>query len=129
MYFINDSVGWIVGGFSGNVILHTKNGGITATGISDFAHENTKSYSLEQNYPNPFSSSTQISYKLNNSSHITLTVYDISGRKIQNLVNESQTAGEHTVDWDASQFSHGLYFYELKVDHGASEVKKMMLER
>lgn len=125
VYFVNDHEGWIVGGRTGSVILHTKNGGISATGIGDNSKESGMAFALEQNYPNPFSASTQISYKLNSSSHITLTVYDISGRKIQTLVNEFQTAGEHIVDWDASQFSHGLYFYELKVDHGVAAVKKM----
>lgn len=129
VHFISDSVGWIVGGFASSVILHTKSGGLTATGIDNFKDNNAIAFSLEQNYPNPFRTTTQISYKLHTSSHVSLIVYDVSGRKIQTLVNEFQTAGEQLVNWDASQFSHGLYFYELKVDHGAVEVKKMMLER
>ena len=129
VYFINENVGWIVGGFSSNVILHTKNGGITTTGISDFKKENTKAYKLEQNYPNPFNSSTQIKYTLNNSSNITLTIFDLSGKKMQVIVDEFQTIGEHTVDWDASYLNDGLYFYELKVDNNLGEVRKMMLAR
>jgi photosystem II stability/assembly factor-like uncharacterized protein len=129
LYFLNDSVGWIVGGFLGSVILHTNSGGKTATGIGNLMDNNVKAFSLDQNYPNPFSSSTQIKYKLPTSSHVYLTVYDVSGRKIQTLVNESQAAGEYAVDWDASYFSEGLYFYELKVDRRSSKMKKMMLER
>ncbi len=129
VHFINDSVGWIVGGFSGSVILHTKNGGVTATGINEFSDGDSKTYSLDQNYPNPFSSSTQIKYKLNNSSNITLTIFDLSGKKMQVLVDEFQTTGEHIIDWDASYLKDGLYFYELKVDNNVGEVRKMMLAR
>ncbi|MEN8158021.1 MAG: YCF48-related protein [Bacteroidota bacterium] len=130
VYFINDSVGWIVGGLTSNVILHTKNGGGgSSTGIEDFIDEAGTTYSLEQNCPNPFSSSTQINYTLGCAGHISLTVYDISGRKIQTLVNEYQASGKHTVDWDAGQLSNGLYFCELKVEQSPVDVKKMMLER
>ena len=102
---------------------------MTATGIDNFKETNAKAFSLEQNYPNPFSTSSQITYTLDLTGHTSLTIYDVSGRKIQSLVNEIQIAGEYVVDWDASHVSNGLYFYELKVDHGTSEVKKMMLER
>jgi len=131
VYFINDSVGWVVGGQTGNVVLHTKNGGGggSPTGIDNFIDEAGTAYALEQNYPNPFSSSTQIDYILGEAGHISLTVYDISGRKIQTLVNEFRASGKHTVNWDASQLTNGLYFYELKVEQGQVDVKKMMLER
>ena len=83
----------------------------------------------EQNYPNPFSASTGISYKLTKSSHVILRVYDISGREIQTLVNEYQSGGRHTIDWDASHLSEGLYFYELDTDHGPGELRKMIVAR
>lgn len=131
VYFINDSVGWIVGGQTGSVILHTKNGGggKSPSGIDDFMDEDGTKHRLEQNYPNPFSFSTRINYSLGYSGHISLAVYDISGRKIQTLVHEFQTAGKHSINWDASQFSSGLYFYKLNVDQSTVNVKKMMLER
>jgi photosystem II stability/assembly factor-like uncharacterized protein len=131
VYFINDTVGWIVGGIAGNVILHTKNGGVGGypTGINDIIHEDGTINRLMQNYPNPFSTSTQISYSLGDAGHIRLIVYDISGRKIQTLVDENQTVGKYGVDWDASQLSNGVYFYELNVDQVPVDVKKMMLER
>jgi len=121
VYFLNDSVGWIVGGFSGNVILYTKNGGVTDSGTGGISLAESRNYRLEQNYPNPFTTTTQITYKLNSSRHVCLTIYDISGRKIQTLVNELRQLGEHSVVWDASHFSSGLYFYELKVDYGTKE--------
>jgi photosystem II stability/assembly factor-like uncharacterized protein len=127
VYFVNDQIGWIVGGLANSVILHTINGGMTTTGISDFQNEKVRSYKLKQNYPNPFSSSTQISYELERSHKITLTVYDLSGRKIQTLVNEAQPAGEHTFNWDARDLGNGLYFYKLEVDNEPGEIKKMVL--
>jgi len=129
VYFINDYEGWIAGGLASNVILHTKNGGVSTTGIGDYRDNQTQSYILEQNFPNPFKSSTRISYNLNRSTHITVTVYDFSGRKIQTLVNEFQTSGEYSVDWNANRFCNGLYFYELKVDNDFSELRKMILTR
>jgi photosystem II stability/assembly factor-like uncharacterized protein len=129
VYFLNDSEGWIVGGLTSSVILHTKNGGVTITGISDVSNNPAKLYILEQNSPNPFSSATQIRYKLNHPGKIALTIYDLSGRKIQTLVDEPQTIGEYTVDWDASGFCNGLYFCELSVDNVSVEVRKMMMAR
>jgi photosystem II stability/assembly factor-like uncharacterized protein len=129
VHFINDSIGWIVGGFAGSVILHTNSGGKTASGIDNFKDNTAKAFSLDQNYPNPFKTSTQIRYKLNISGHTSLIIYDVSGRKIQTLVNEPQAAGEYSIDWDAGHVSTGLYFYELKVGHSSSQVRKMMLER
>jgi photosystem II stability/assembly factor-like uncharacterized protein len=127
VYFINDNEGWIVGGLTSSLILHTKNGGKSNTGIDDLSDGNNKLYSLEQNFPNPFSSTTQIGYKLGRSGNITLTIYDLSGRKVQTLVNEFKTAGEHTLDWDASHFYNGLYFCKLKFENEPGEVKRMIL--
>jgi hypothetical protein len=121
-------MGWVSGGLTRAVILVTKDGGGVTPGTGISEEDSPYRDQLEQNYPNPFSTSTQISYALKNSSHNTLTVYDISGRKVQTLVDEFQAAGEHSIHWDASHFSSGLYFYELKVDHVSVRVKKMMRE-
>lgn len=129
VYFINDNEGWIVGGFSENVILHTKNGGVSSTGLKDYEGDDGGTFGLEQNYPNPFSSSTQISYRLTCTCHITLSVFDLSGRKIQTLVNEFQSGGRHVLSYDADHLNPGLYFYQLKIDKKLVAVKKMILER
>jgi hypothetical protein len=129
VYFINDHEGWIVGGLYSGLILHTKNGGGTTTGVREHRNEDPGSFSLGQNYPNPFSSSTQFSYTLRRSGHVGLHIYDLSGRKILTLVNEYKTAGAYTVDWDAGTFGNGLYFYKLQVDDEPGELKKMVLAR
>ena len=126
VFFINEKEGWIVGGLSESVVLHTKNGGVTSTGIMDFSAGTRHSF-LEQNVPNPFEYSTEIRYVLKASAFITLSIYDLSGRKIQTLVNEFQTGGEYTLVWDASHLNKGLYFCQLKAGDDLVETRKMML--
>jgi hypothetical protein len=68
---------------------------------------------LYQNYPNPFNAETNISYSLVEPGEVSLKVYDLSGRLVANLVERYQEAGEHSVAWDASAVSSGVYFYKL----------------
>ena len=86
-------------------------------------------FSLTQNYPNPFNSSTIISYSLPNTNSVTLKIFDIMGKEIQTLVNESQNVGTYSVNFDASIFSGGTYFYKLKIGNNFAETKKMSLIR
>jgi hypothetical protein len=73
------------------------------------------SYNLHQNYPNPFNPSTVISYQLSAVSYVTLKVYDILGREITTLVNESKPAGEYEFEFNAIKYNlpTGVYFYRL----------------
>ncbi len=68
---------------------------------------------LEQNYPNPFNPSTTINYGLDVNSDVLLEIYDLLGRRVQTLVNESQFAGFYSVQFNASSLSSGVYFYRL----------------
>ncbi|MBL1215574.1 MAG: T9SS type A sorting domain-containing protein [Ignavibacteriae bacterium] len=88
-------------------------------------------FKLEQNYPNPFNPSTKIQYQLSKQSEVKLFVYDLLGRRVQNIVNEIQEAGYYEIDFNASNLSSGVYFYTIEaigVD-GTNFVssKKMML--
>lgn len=83
-------------------------------------------YSLEQNYPNPFNPVTSINYQLAKNSEVILKVFDITGKEITTLVNQKQNAGYYKIEWDASQFSSGVYFYRLTAS-GFNEIKKMIL--
>lgn len=74
-----------------------------------------ESIQLFQNYPNPFNPITIINYVITSTSDIKLTVYDISGREVKMLVNQSQNAGEYSVSFDASEFASGVYIYQLNV--------------
>ncbi|MBE2256538.1 MAG: T9SS type A sorting domain-containing protein [Ignavibacteria bacterium] len=92
-----------------------------------------KSYSLHQNYPNPFNPNTTIKYNLVNSGLVKLKVFDVLGREVRTLVNDFKSAGTHSVEFNASNLSSGIYFYQMSVNEDISnsnkffEVKKMIL--
>jgi len=81
---------------------------------------------LNQNYPNPFNPTTVITYQLVTHSYATLKVYDILGREVATLVDGEKSAGVHTVSWDASRLSSGIFIYRLKAGN-FNDVKKMIL--
>ncbi|MDD5361479.1 MAG: T9SS type A sorting domain-containing protein, partial [Ignavibacteria bacterium] len=66
-----------------------------------------------QNYPNPFNPSTNIYFTLPVRSHVTIKVFDITGKEIKTLINELKPAGSHSVIFDASNLSSGIYFYRI----------------
>ena len=88
--------------------------------------EKPEDYSLNQNYPNPFNPITRISYAIPKDGFVTLKVYDIIGREVANIINETKTAGYYTVDFDASKLSSGIYFYKLQ-SGTFTNVKRMVL--
>jgi glucuronoarabinoxylan endo-1,4-beta-xylanase len=88
-------------------------------------------FQLEQNYPNPFSSSTAISYELEGQADIRITIYDILGRVVREAIAGGQTAGTHRILWDGSntrgeKVAAGVYFYSLQAGN-ESQVRKMVL--
>jgi len=85
-----------------------------------------ETYALEQNYPNPFNPTTNIVYSVPQSTFVTLKVYDILGSEVATLVNEVQSAGNYTVDFNAADLANGAYFYRLTAG-SFTDVKKMVL--
>lgn len=85
-------------------------------------------YILYQNYPNPFNSYTTISYYLPSTTDVQIEIYDILGKSVQLLVNEKKIAGIHTVEFDASNLSSGIYMYRLYTEN-YTQAKKMILIR
>jgi len=84
-------------------------------------------YALEQNYPNPFNPSTIIEFSLpENVSNVKLTIYNVLGEKITELVNTSLQAGRYSYQWNAGNAATGMYIYELRADKFVS-VKKLMI--
>ena len=83
-------------------------------------------YRLSQNYPNPFNPSTTFQYTLPKASDVILTVYDINGRALETLINSRKDAGYHTVQWNAEQYSSGVYFYRIEAGD-FQQVKKCLL--
>jgi len=84
------------------------------------------SFNIQQNYPNPFNPSTKITYSLNNFGKVNLSVYNLLGQKVAELVNTEQAAGDYTVNFNADNLSSGVYFYTLKFDN-VVKTKKMVL--
>jgi hypothetical protein len=85
-----------------------------------------KDYVLYQNYPNPFNPTTNIKFSIVNSGDVKLVVYDIQGREVQTLVNESLKPGTYEAAFDGSALNSGVYFYKL-VTGNFTETKKMLL--
>ncbi|MCF7824939.1 MAG: ice-binding family protein [Candidatus Marinimicrobia bacterium] len=83
-------------------------------------------FNLSQNFPNPFNPSTNITYQLPVSSHVTLTITDMLGREVSMLVNAVQTAGSHQIVWDAHNFPSGTYIYRLEAGSHVS-MKQLVL--
>jgi hypothetical protein len=86
----------------------------------------TPDVALIGNYPNPFNPVTEISFNLPNAMYVQLEIYNIMGQKVATVVDGFLEAGQHTVQWDASSFSSGVYFYRLTAGD-LIETKKMML--
>ncbi len=83
-------------------------------------------YTLSQNYPNPFNPVTNIKFSIPKTGIVKLVIFDVLGREVATLLNESKTAGNYVVDFDASMLSSGAYFYRLE-SGDFTETKKMLL--
>jgi hypothetical protein len=83
---------------------------------------------LNDPLPNPFNSSTTISYSLPEQTHVKLMLYDVSGRQVETLVDKVQEAGDQSILWNASDFPSGVYFCRLDVNN-VQRVKKLALIR
>jgi hypothetical protein len=84
------------------------------------------SFSLEQNFPNPFNPATTIKYSLPQGGKVSLKAYDIQGKEVADLVNGFKAAGSYEVKFDASHLSSGIYFYTL-VNGNNIQTRKMTL--
>ena len=90
------------------------------------SNEIPSKYYLTQNFPNPFNPTTSIKFDIPKSSYVRLIVYDILGKEAATLVNEKLIAGSYEVDWIASNYHSGVYFYKIKSGDYVN-VKKMLL--
>ncbi len=86
-------------------------------------------YTLSQNYPNPFNPTTKINFSIQKAGKVQLKVYDMLGREVATLVDKDMNAGQHTVQFDASNLASGVYIYRIQASQEFSAVKKMVLIR
>ena len=102
--------------------------GLTASTVVDVEEENERSvptsFELSQNYPNPFNPSTKIKFAIPQASDVKLSIYNVLGQKVAELINGFRAAGTYSVDWNAEQLSSGLYIYRLEA--GSNVISKKM---
>ena len=98
-----------------------------ATGIEEGETLPTE-YKLSQNYPNPFNPTTEISYSIISSNHVTMKVYDLLGHEVIELVNKVQAIGNYTISIDASKLTSGIYFYRLQTGEFVATRKMILLK-
>jgi hypothetical protein len=102
----------------------------TITSVEDESLTSPEQFNLSQNFPNPFNSSSLISFYLPNSALTELSIYNILGEKIETLINEYKPAGSYEVEFQSTVLSRqmvsGVYFYQLKAGNYI-ETKKMIL--
>jgi hypothetical protein len=104
-----------------NILAGTLSSSVWSKPLSQFwkqaiVFNEPNSFSLNQNYPNPFYDMTNINYTLSEESMVNLSVYDIYGTKIAELENGSKSAGNYNVIFDGNLLSSGTYFYRLEVN-------------
>ncbi|MBL8016037.1 MAG: T9SS type A sorting domain-containing protein [Ignavibacteria bacterium] len=95
-------------------------------GIQPLGSEIPEKFELSQNYPNPFNPTTNIKLQIPESGLVKLVVFDVTGRVVAELVNETLNAGEYKVDFNASALTSGVYFYKLTAA-GFTDTKRMVL--
>lgn len=91
-------------------------------------HTVSATYSMQQNCPNPFNAATSIKFNITKSTEVKLVVYDITGRVIETLVNESLQPGTHTVSFDGSALKSGVFLYRITAGDYC-ETRRMVLEK
>lgn len=94
--------------------------------VADNNGQIPKSFDLYQNYPNPFNPTTKIEFDLANAQNVSLKIYDILGKEVVVLINDYMRAGNYSIEFDASNLTSGIYFYELKAGT-FHQMRKMIL--
>ena len=119
IFFTSPIDGYAVG-TSGTILHYTQ-----LTSVEE--HSNLPTiFSLGQNQPNPFNPTTKIEYSISVPGHVTLSVYNILGQKVAELVDETQLAGKFSADFNGADIPSGIYYYRLQFGN-KNETRKMML--
>ena len=97
----------------------------TLVGVRDQGTQ-ARTWKLRQNYPNPFNPTTRISFTVQASGHTVLRVYNMLGREVATLVNESKSPGTYSVEFNGAKLASGVYLYRLQ-SGSFTETKKLVL--
>ena len=112
----NSGEGWIIAVANTQLIFSDVKATLDGAGKVVVGSGTPQLYSLEQNTPNPFNPSTQISFQLPSSSHVRLTVFNTLGQPVEQLIDAPMNSGSHQVEWRSNDHRSGVYFYELRAD-------------
>jgi hypothetical protein len=128
LHFLNPDTGWVVGD-SGRILFTTTGGG--ELNLGDASMLPPASFGIYQNFPNPFNPITKINYYLPKQKDVTITIYDMLGRQVRTLINQTQYAGFHSVIWNTNNdygkpVSAGIYLYQIQAGEYL-QTKKMVL--
>ncbi len=118
---------------SNTVMLHGNNlSGYFLISNKESVENDVKStpakFNLFQNYPNPFNPTTTIKYEIPVTGKVMLSIYNLLGQKVSELVNKNQSAGSYEVTWDAQKFSSGVYLYQLTSGNYSVSKKLLLLK-
>ena len=100
----------------------------TTTDVSNDKKQNDRSFQLQNNYPNPFNPSTNISFILSQKEFVTLKVFDMLGEKVATLIEDEKREGKHNIIFDGSNLASGIYYYQL-ITGSLSKTRKMILNK
>jgi photosystem II stability/assembly factor-like uncharacterized protein len=127
IYFVDSLHGWAVG--RGGTLLRYGYPELTTSVPNDEVSESKlEGFELYQNYPNPFNPNTRISFSIHKNAHTSLKIYDILGRRVVTLVDETKNPGQYEIEWNAQRLPSGMYFYRLTVG-GFTQTRKMVILR
>lgn len=101
---------------------------VTPLAIIANGNEIPKVFALFQNYPNPFNPVTNINFDIPKGTMVRLTVYDVTGREVDVLVNQFMAPGSYKADWDAADFASGIYFYKIEAGSFVDRKKMVVLK-
>ncbi|MFC1574049.1 T9SS type A sorting domain-containing protein, partial [Candidatus Latescibacterota bacterium] len=94
----------------------------------DVSEDSPAAFAVDQNSPNPFNPTTSISFKLTEAGNVSVEVFNVAGQKIDTVANEFMSSGSHSVTWNASGFSAGIYFYTVKSGDFSRTMKMTLLK-
>lgn len=118
-------------------LIITDDGGATASDMVSITVEESVSideetaiperYFLSQNYPNPFNPSTTIRYGLKENVRVKISIYNLSGKLMETIIDRPEVAGYHQVEWNAANVSSGIYFYKIDAGNKFRAIQKCIL--
>ena len=107
-------------------IAHDSFKGVITNAVN--VDEDPAGFAVSQNSPNPFNPSTTISFTTPEAGNVSIEVFNVAGQKVGTLANEMMSAGNHSINWDASGYSAGIYFYMVKSGDFSKTMKMTLLK-